>query len=66
MPTKYEEEIKKQNERIKWVMGGIDIEDLTNWEQEFLESIEAQSDKGKFLSDRQMEILEKIYKEKGK
>lgn len=62
---KYSQELKKQNERIKWIMGGLDIEDLTDWEQNFLESVEMQSDRGKWLSDRQLEIVERIYKEKG-
>jgi len=64
--TEWSDYLKKQNERIKWIMGGLDVEELTDWEQEFFESIETQSDNGKWLSDRQIEIAEKIYKEKGK
>jgi len=39
---------------------------LTKWEQDFLDSIDQQfSDAGK-LSDKQIEILERIYAEKTK
>lgn len=37
---------------------------LTNWELQFLESISNQFDERGSLTDRQFEILEKIYAEK--
>lgn len=57
---------KKQNERIKWIIRGMDFNKLNDWEQVRVEEWEIQSDKGRWLSDRQMEILEKIYREKGR
>ena len=57
---------KLQNERVKWIVSGLVYDDLTDWEKIFIESIEIQSDEGKILTNRQIEILEKIYKEKGR
>ena len=57
---------KLQNERVKWIISGLNYNNLTEWEQDFIESVEIQSDEGKVLTDKQMKILEKIYKEKGK
>ena len=37
---------------------------LTDWEVQFMESITEQFDKGGSLSEKQEEILEKIYVEK--
>ena len=72
-------EQKLQKVRVKWIIQGLDWgefsefdkrfvkqDTLTDWEREFIESVEKQSDEGKLLSDRQMEILEKIYREKGR
>jgi hypothetical protein len=73
------EEWKRQNARVKWIVGGLNWDDLsdldkrftkpdtlTDWEREFIESIEVQSDEGKILSTKQMGTLERIYKEKGR
>jgi len=38
--------------------------DLTEWEENFLESISDQFDKRGTLSDKQFEILDRIYAEK--
>jgi hypothetical protein len=37
---------------------------LTKWEQEFVESVDEQRTSGRRLSERQAEILERIYSEK--
>ena len=37
---------------------------LTAWEQQFMESITEQFDRSSYLSDKQIEILERIYTEK--
>jgi hypothetical protein len=37
---------------------------LTKWELDFVESIIDQLEKGRYLSERQAEILERIYAEK--
>ena len=59
-------DLKRQQERVKWIACGIDYDKLTEWEDKFVESVETQSDNGKFLTEKQWEILERIYKEKGK
>lgn len=38
--------------------------DLSVWEENFVESISEQLDKKGFLSERQIEVLERIYSEK--
>lgn len=38
--------------------------DLTKWEQSFMESITDQFERKRFLTDKQEEILERIYSEK--
>ncbi len=64
------QEWKKQHDRVEWIMSGLSydyttLEDgLTPWEREFVESVEIQSDNRKMLTDKQMDILERIYKEK--
>lgn len=63
--SEWTEYLKKQNERIKWIIRGMDFDKLNDWEKARVEEWEILSDRGKFLSDRQMEILEKIYREKG-
>lgn len=58
-------ELKRQSARIKWIVGSsLDYDSLTKWEANFIESIEKQSDSGRWLSERQMEILESIYRSK--
>jgi hypothetical protein len=37
---------------------------LTEWEQSFMESVTDQMDRQRHLSERQIEILERIYTEK--
>lgn len=39
-------------------------QNLNKWEEEFVESIAEQFERKNFLSDRQEEILERIYSEK--
>jgi hypothetical protein len=53
-------------ERLKWVVSGINFEKITDWEQEFLESVETYFDRHGNITDKQEAILERIYKEKGK
>ena len=59
-------EWKVQSERVKWIISGLVYDDLNEWEQARVEEWEEYSDKGNMLSNRQMEILEKIYKGKGR
>jgi hypothetical protein len=37
---------------------------LTTWEEEFVESVERQRELGRMLSEKQAEILERIYSER--
>jgi len=64
--ARYYDALRKQQERVEWVIGGLDDDRLTVWEAGFIESVQKQSEDGKFLSDRQMEIIERIYKEKSR
>ena len=63
---KYYTALKKQQERVEWVIEGLDEDKLTRWEWEFVDSIQQQSGNGKYLSDRQMEIIERIGREKSR
>jgi hypothetical protein len=60
----WEEELAYQQKRVSWVISGIDYEKVNDWEQSFVESVEAQSQSGKMLSTPQMVILERIYRQK--
>lgn len=42
------------------------LDDMTEWERDFVDSLEAQLQRRGSLSDRQVEILERIYTEKTK
>ncbi len=53
-------------ERLRWIISGIDWDQLTRWEEEFVESVELYFQRYQTLSDRQEEILERIFKEKGR
>ena len=35
--------------------------DLSKWEEDFIESLREQWDRGRWMSERQREILERIY-----
>jgi len=53
-------------DRLKWIISGLDFEDLTDWEQRFVESVEGQFQRKGDLTEKQEELLEKIYREKGR
>lgn len=50
-------------DRLKDVFEAIsqNIEKLSKWEQDFFESVSDQFDRGKTLSEKQLEVIEKIY-----
>jgi hypothetical protein len=57
----------EQNPEIHklWVKRSLeDGKGITAWEAQFLTSLETQLEKGKVLSEKQVEILERIYSEK--
>jgi hypothetical protein len=62
--SKYYEAVKKQQERVAWIIDGLDDDKLTLKEASFVESVQKQSENGRYLSDAQMNWLEDIYKEK--
>jgi hypothetical protein len=57
---------RTQNERVQWIVSGLNHDKLTDWEQKFVESVEKQSINGKTLTLKQIEILERICKEKSR
>ena len=54
------------SDRLKWIISGLDWERLTDWEGRFVESAENYFNKHEDLTERQEEILERIYREKGR
>lgn len=52
-------------DRLKWIISGLDFKNLSEWEEKFIESVEEQFKRKGSMTDRQEEILEKIYREKG-
>jgi len=50
--------------RFKWLIKAIDFDTITDWEEKFIESLENQFIKKKFLTEKQLAILEKIYEER--
>lgn len=60
-------EWESQSARVKWIISGLDYDkNFNEWEQEFIESVEEQSNQGAILSDKQMDILEQIYRRYGR
>jgi hypothetical protein len=57
---------KVDRPRFKWILSGLDFDDLTDWEEKFVESCELQLHFKEELSEKQSEILEKIYRGKGR
>jgi len=50
---------------LEWIRLIVeDGDDLTKWEEDFIENITNWLDSGRNLSERQAEILERIYAEK--
>jgi len=64
--ARYYDALRKQQERVEWIIGGLDDDRLTFKEASFVESVEGQSANGRYLSDPQMKWLEDIYKEKSR
>ena len=53
-------------DRLAWIITGLDYELLTDWEEKFIESIEIYFKRKGDLTDLQEEIVERIYREKGR
>jgi hypothetical protein len=54
---------QKQMDRIEHIFKFIEYPDLTEWELNFVESVETQFGEKQFLSDKQINRLEIIFKE---
>ena len=54
---------KQRREMITYMLKACtdNLDDLTSWEESFIESVNEQFQNRNDLSDRQCEILEKIY-----
>jgi len=52
-------------DRLQWIISGLDWEQLTEWEERFVENVEKFFEKSGYLSVNQEDILERIYREKG-
>jgi len=55
-----------KKEQIRMMLDALETpsKELTKWEQQFLESIADQFDRTQTLSDKQFDILDRIYAEK--
>ena len=51
-------------DRLKWIISGIDFNLLTDWEANFVESCETHFENRADLTEKQEEILERLYREK--
>jgi hypothetical protein len=52
--------------RMEWIVHGLDYDRLTDWEMRFVEDVEDRFKRRGDLTEKQEEILERIYKEKGR
>jgi len=53
-------------ERFDWIISGLDFNDLTPWEEKFLEDMGYKMERGGQLSKWQEEKIEQIYREKSR
>lgn len=53
-------------ERLRWVLTGLEYDRLTDWESKFVENVEEYFKKHGDLTDKQEEVLERIFKEKSR
>jgi hypothetical protein len=51
-------------ERLKWIISGLDFEKLNEWEERFVEDVEDYFKRKGNLTEKQEEIIERIYREK--
>ena len=52
--------------RLSWIISGLDFDTLSDWEEKFIEDIEKYFHRKGDLTERQEEILERIFKEKSR
>ena len=51
-----------EEKRFEHIMGYLDFDDLNDWEQEFVESVETRFKTLGFLTERQEDKLEQIFR----
>ncbi len=64
MDRKIDNEDLMTPERFTWIIKGLNFDELTDWESRFVEDMEKWMKKRGDLSDKQEEILERIFQEK--
>ncbi len=52
--------------RLSWIISGLDFDLLTDWEEKFVESVEAYFKRTGDVTQKQEEILERIFQEKSR
>jgi hypothetical protein len=52
-----------EKNRLGWIITGLDFEKLTEWEEEFVESMERHFKDHGALTKKQEDILERIYRD---
>ena len=53
-------------ERMRWVISGLNFDDLSDWEEKFVESVEKYFKKHGDLTEAQENKLEEIFKDKSR
>jgi hypothetical protein len=53
-------------DRLKWLISGIDFNELNEWEERFICDLEPYFERNGNLTKRQEELIERIYREKGR
>ena len=51
-------------DRLKWIIQHLDYEKLTEWEENFVESVEKYFKRIGDLTEKQENIMERLHKEK--
>lgn len=50
--------------RFNWIIKAIEWDKLTDWEEQYLQSCDSQLKKKNELSEKQIDIIERIFREK--
>lgn len=64
IPGRGGKDIENNQQRLKHIFAYIEYDNLTDWEQDFVESVSDQFEENGSLPERQLEILEKIFRER--
>lgn len=58
----HDDESERERKRAEWIISGIEVNDLNDWEEEFVEDIKEKIEEGRTLTEKQMLKLEEIYR----